>query len=131
MFIKLTHGLHSVLNAIVSYIQKWTDDSVPDGTRTLHNFKDGQGKRPAVPLDELNSSNNIVNVKTDSKFEHGTDDVTKLSILKNRHTGKNCYIELKYDDIRHRFYSSSLMEELGVNYFDARFTQVNLEDFTW
>ena len=76
MFIKLTHGLHSVLNAIVSYIQKWTDDSVPDGTRTLHNFKDGQGKRPAVPLDELNSSNNIVNVKTDSKFEHGTDDVT-------------------------------------------------------
>lgn len=76
MFIKLTHGLHAVLNAIVSYIQKWTDDSVPDGTRTLHNFKDGQGKRPAVPLDELNSSNNIVNVKTDSKFEHGTDDVT-------------------------------------------------------
>lgn len=76
MFIKLTHGLHAVLNAIVSYIQKWTDDSVPDGTRTLHNFKDGQGKRPAVPLDELNSSNNIVNVKTDSKFEHGSDDVT-------------------------------------------------------
>ena len=75
MFIKLTHGLHSVLNAIVSYIQKWTDDSVPDGTRTLHNFKDGKGKRPAVPVDELNSSNNIVNVKTDSKFEHGTDDV--------------------------------------------------------
>lgn len=76
MFIKLTHGLHAVLNAIVSYIQKWTDDSVPDGTLTLHNFKDGQGIRPAVPLDEINSSNNIVNVKTDSKFEHGSDNVT-------------------------------------------------------
>jgi len=76
MFIKLTHGLHSIINAIVSYIQRWTDDSVPDNTKTLHNFKDGLGKRPAVPLDELNSSNNIVNVKTDSKFEHGTDDVT-------------------------------------------------------
>lgn len=76
MFIKLTHGLHAVLNAIVSYIQKWTDDSVPDGTRTLHNFKDGQGKRPAVPLDELTNGNNIVNIKTDSKFEHGSDDVT-------------------------------------------------------
>jgi hypothetical protein len=83
MFIKLTHGLHAVLNAIVSYIQKWTDDSVPDGTRTLHNFKDGQGKRPAVPLDELTNGNNIVNVKTDSKFEHGSDDVTSSeNILK-------------------------------------------------
>lgn len=76
MFIKLTHGLHAVLNAIVSYIQKWTDDSVPEGTRTLHNFKDGQGKRPAVPLDELTNGNNIVNVKTDSKFEYGADNVT-------------------------------------------------------
>ena len=76
MFIKLTHGLHAVLNAIVSYIQKWTDDSVPDGTRTLHNFKDGQGKRPAVPLDELTNGNNIVNVKTDSKFEYGVDETT-------------------------------------------------------
>lgn len=76
MFIKLTHGLHAVLNAIVSYIQKWTDDSVPDGTLTLHNFKDGQGIRPAVPLDEINSNNNIVNVKTDSKLEHGSDNVT-------------------------------------------------------
>lgn len=75
MFIKLTHGLHMVLNAIVSYIQKWTDDSVPEGTRTLHNFKDGLGKRPAVPLDELNNGNNIVSVSTDSKFGNSTDDV--------------------------------------------------------
>lgn len=76
MFIKLTHGLHSIINAIVSYIQKWTDDSVPDGTKTLHNFKDGQGKRPAIPLDEINASNNIINVKTDSKFENSKENLT-------------------------------------------------------
>ena len=33
-----------------------------------------------------------------------------------------------YDDIRHRFYSSSLMEELGVNYLDKEFIQVNIND---
>lgn len=76
MFIKLTHGLHSIIKAIVSYIQKWTDDSVPDGTKTLHNFKDGQSKRPAIPLDEINASNNIINVKTDSKFENCKENLT-------------------------------------------------------
>ena len=76
MFIKLTHGLHSIIKAIVSYIQKWTDNSVPDGTKTLHNFKDGQGKRPAIPLDEINVSNNIINVKTDSKFENSKENLT-------------------------------------------------------
>lgn len=76
MFIKLTHGLHAVLNAIISYIQKWTDDSVPDGTKTLHNFKDGQGKRPAVPEDDTTSSTNIIGVKTDNKYGYGSDSVS-------------------------------------------------------
>ena len=76
MFIKLTHGLHTVLNAIVSYIQKWTDDSVPDGTKTLHNFKDGQGKRPAVPEDDTTSSTNIIGVKTDNKYGYDSDSVS-------------------------------------------------------
>ena len=83
MFIKLTHGLHSIINAIVSYIQKWTDDSVPDNTKTLHNFKDGLGKRPAVPLDETTSTNNIVKVTTDSNFENGNDEISNSeNILK-------------------------------------------------
>ena len=83
MFIKLTHGLHSIINAIVSYIQRWTDDSVPDDTKTLHNFKDGLGKRPAVPLDETTSTNNIVNVTTDSNFENGKDEISNSeNILK-------------------------------------------------
>lgn len=76
MFIKLTHGLHNVINAIVSYIQQWTDDSVPDGTRTLHNFKDGQGRRPAVPLDETTTSNNIVSVSSGGKFDNTREDLT-------------------------------------------------------
>lgn len=83
MFIKLTHGLHSIINAIVSYIQRWTDDSVPDNTKTLHNFKDGLGKRPAVPLDETTLTNNIVKVTTDSNFENGNDEISNSeNILK-------------------------------------------------
>lgn len=83
MFIKLTHGLHSIINAIVSYIQRWTDDSVPDNTKTLHNFKDGLGKRPAVPLDETTATNNIVRVTTDSNFKNGNDEISNSeNILK-------------------------------------------------
>ena len=83
MFIKLTHGLHSIINAIVSYIQRWTDDSVPDNTKTLHNFKDGLGKRPAVPLDETTATNNIVKVTTDSNFKNGNDEISNSeNILK-------------------------------------------------
>ena len=83
MFIKLTHGLHSIINAIVSYIQRWTDDSVPDNTKTLHNFKDGLGKRPAVPLDETTTTNNIVRVTTDSNFKNGNDEISNSeNILK-------------------------------------------------
>lgn len=83
MFIKLTHGLHSIINAIVSYIQRWTDDSVPDNTKTLHNFKDGLGKRPAVPLDETTATNNIVRVTTNSNFENGNDEISNSeNILK-------------------------------------------------
>ena len=83
MFIKLTHGLHSIINAIVSYIQRWTDDSVPDNTKTLHNFKDGLGKRPAVPLDETTTTNNIVKVTTHSNFKNGNDEISNSeNILK-------------------------------------------------
>ena len=88
-----------------------------------------------VNKDDVAGSANITNLadyvtSIERKFnEDGTDDVTKLSILKNRHTGKNVSIELKYDDVRHRFYSSSMMEELGVNYLDNKdFIQVNIND---
>ena len=87
-----------------------------------------------VSKDDVAGSANITNLadyvtSIERKFnEDGTDDITKLSILKNRHTGKNVSIELKYDDVRHRFYSSSMMEELNVNYLDDRFQQINIDD---
>ena len=87
-----------------------------------------------VNKDDVAGSANITNLadyvtSIERKFnEDGTDDITKLSILKNRHTGKNVSIELKYDDARHRFYSSSMMEELNVNYLDDRFQQINIDD---
>ena len=87
-----------------------------------------------VNKDDVAGSANITNLadyvtSIERKFnEDGTDDITKLSILKNRHTGKNVSIELKYDDVRHRFYSSSMMEELNVNYLDDRFQQINIDD---
>ena len=87
-----------------------------------------------INKDDVSGSANITNVSDyittiERKFnEDGTDDVTKLSILKNRHTGKNVAVELKYDSVRHRFYSSSEMIELNTNYLDNEFQQVSLED---
>ncbi|MGL5345731.1 MAG: DnaB-like helicase C-terminal domain-containing protein [Peptostreptococcaceae bacterium] len=86
-----------------------------------------------INKDDVAGSANITNladyVTTIERLfnEDGTDNVTKLNILKNRHTGKNCYVELKFDSNRHRFYSSSMMEELGVNYLDSRFSQINID----
>ena len=59
MFIKLLHGLHAVAGAVIKYLQHWTNIDVPDGTRTLHNFKDGQGKVPAVPYVKLRQTFNV------------------------------------------------------------------------
>lgn len=75
MFIKLLHGLHNVINAIVSYIQKWSDDEVPPGTKTLHNFKDGLGKRPAVPLDETITTSKIENVNIGENFSYKNENI--------------------------------------------------------
>lgn len=83
MFIKLLHGLHSVVGAIQKYIQHWTNVDVPDGTRTVHNFHDGQGKVPAVPYDESMSSNGVFSVSTDSKFENTLEELSSSgNILK-------------------------------------------------
>lgn len=49
MFIKLLHGLQSVLS---KYLQKWTKDSLPAIVMTKHDFEDGLGNVPAVPMDE-------------------------------------------------------------------------------
>ena len=77
MFVKLLHGLHAVAGAVIKYLQHWTNIDVPDGTRTLHNFKDGQGKVPAVPYDETTTSNAIESVKTDDTYVYNKDEVTQ------------------------------------------------------
>lgn len=78
MFIKLLHGLHSVVGAISKYLQHWTNVDVPDNTRTSHNFKDGQGKVPAVPYDETLTSNGIASAKIDDNYVHTSDDVEQV-----------------------------------------------------
>ena len=65
------------------------------------------------------------NYKDDREYD------AKLSIVKNRHTGVNASVALKFDMDRKRFYSSPSMKELNVDYFDTRFTQVDLDNFEW
>ena len=55
----------------------------------------------------------------------------KFSVIKNRHTGANASVALNFADWRKRFYSSASMKELNVDYFDTRFTQVDLDNFEW
>lgn len=53
-----------------------------------------------------------------------------LSILKNRHTGVNAKVQLKFDIDRSRFYSSSEKLELGIDYLNTNqeFIQVECEN---
>ena len=74
MFVKLLHGLHNAVSAVIKYLQHWTNIDVPEGTKTIHNFKDGQGKVPAVPYDETTNSINIESVKIDNKLANSNDD---------------------------------------------------------
>ena len=55
----------------------------------------------------------------------------KFSVIKNRHTGVNASVALNFNMDRKRFYSSASMKELNVDYFDTRFTQVDLDNFEW
>ena len=59
MFIKLLHGLHSVLSGI---LQKWTKQdiqNIQDSLITTHDFDDGLGTVKAVPLDDLGHSTEL------------------------------------------------------------------------
>lgn len=50
MFAKLLHGLTATLGRVK---QLWTKEDVPSGVQTTHDFKDGDGLVPAIPLDEV------------------------------------------------------------------------------
>ena len=53
MFVKLLHGLHSVL---VGFIQKWTKQdiqNIEEEIVTEHDFEDGLGNVKAIPVDDI------------------------------------------------------------------------------
>ena len=52
--------------------QEWTNTNVPAGVQTLHDFGDGAGPVPAIPVDNAGLSNDVINVKVISHF--GTDN---------------------------------------------------------
>ena len=89
-----------------------------------------------INKDDVAGSANITNLADyvtilERNFKEDREYDAKLSIVKNRHTGVNASVALKFDMDRKRFYSSSSMKELNVDYFDTRFTQVDLDDFEW
>lgn len=67
------------------------------------------------------------NYEEDRKYD------AKLSILKNRHTGVNASICLKFDMSRNRFYSDEEKIELGIDYLNANqeFIQVECVSLEW
>ena len=44
--------------------QEWTKDNVPEGVQTVHDFGDGQGAVPAIPVDSCGVRNYIIGVVT-------------------------------------------------------------------
>ena len=54
--------------------QEWTNVNVPEGLQTLHDFGDGLGPVPAIPVDRAGIDNEVTNVKVISHF--GTDNAS-------------------------------------------------------
>ena len=89
-----------------------------------------------ITKDDVAGSANITNLADyvtilERNFKEDREYDAKLSIVKNRHTGVNASVALKFDIDRKRFYSSMEKRELLVNYFDGQFEQVELDDFEW
>ena len=89
-----------------------------------------------ITKDDVAGSANITNLADyvtilERNFKEDREYDAKLSIVKNRHTGVNASVALKFDIDRKRFYSSMEKRELLVNYFDGQFEQVELDNFEW
>lgn len=81
-FITLHHLLQAAALAAKDWFkQLWTSDQVPDGTLTRHNFKDGKGKVPAVPYDEVSTGTGLANVVAKDGVVNGEDDAGVSSTL--------------------------------------------------
>lgn len=65
---------HTLMSLLKRVIQLWTDRDVPSGVETTHDFKDGRGAIPAVPIDNTGMRNGIVYSKADFRFYGGSPD---------------------------------------------------------
>ena len=90
-----------------------------------------------ITKDDVAGTSNITNLADyvtilERNFKEDREYDAKLSIVKNRHTGVNASVALKFDVDRKRFYSSMAKTELDINFFNTyKFEQVELDDFQW
>lgn len=90
-----------------------------------------------ITKDDVAGTSNITNLADyvtilERNFKEDREYDAKLSIVKNRHTGVNASVALKFDTDRKRFYSSMAKKELDINFFNIyKFEQVDLDDFQW
>ena len=90
-----------------------------------------------ITKDDVAGTSNITNLADyvtilERNFKEDREYDAKLSIVKNRHTGVNASVALKFDTDRKRFYSSMAKKELDINFFNTyKFEQVDLDDFQW
>lgn len=56
--------LHHLFRALSGYVQKWTKQNIPSECPVLHDFGDGEGAVPAVPVDNCGVRNDIATIFT-------------------------------------------------------------------
>lgn len=86
--------------------------------------------------EDVAGSANITNLADyvtilERNFEDIREYDAKLRIVKNRHTGSNASVMLKFDTDRKRYYSDMLKNELKADYFASEFEQLDLEELDW
>ena len=74
---------------------------------------------------DINGTGKIINLsdyifKIERKFEDDREYDADFALIKNRQTGKNVAMKLKFDDNRKRFYSSNEMIELNKDYLEIK-----------
>ncbi|MGL5718810.1 MAG: DnaB-like helicase C-terminal domain-containing protein [Paraclostridium sp.] len=85
-----------------------------------------------IGKDDVAGSANITNLADyvtilERNFKEDREYDAKLSIVKNRHTGTNASVALKFDMDRKRFYSTGDKQELNVNYLASEYMQQFIE----
>ena len=71
------HILLAMITLAIRYIQEYTKDNLPDVVMTKHDFKDGEGKVEAIPVDRTTLSTEIVDGDNRRTMGHGSDNITE------------------------------------------------------